>query len=309
MAIRLAIGAALLTAGYFGWILLWIAISHARFRAFHRRAGTRCPALGPRGWVRFYRRTVASILRLTAWWALAPSGRPLPALAPGAAVEVGEIVLCVHGFHTDGSCLWGLRRCLARRGRVSFAVDLGLPYRRAEVYAAALRRDLGALVAAFPAARIDVVAHSMGGLMLRHALGEAPALAPRLRRVVTLGTPHHGTALLGWFRHGPVYRTMGRDSEYLRGLPVLAALAPGAEVTTIASAHDLLVYPVECAHLEGARQVTLEGIGHLGLLTDRAIQERVADLLDGGAPDSARGAGEAEDRAAEQQRAQESERQ
>ncbi|MBZ0089858.1 MAG: hypothetical protein K8H90_05710, partial [Thermoanaerobaculia bacterium] len=116
------------------------------------------------------------------------------------------------------------------------------------------------------------------------------------------------TALLGWFRHGPVYRTMGRDSEYLRGLPALAALAPGAEVTTIASAHDLLVYPVACAHLEGARQITLVGIGHLGLLTDRAIQQRVADLLEGGEPDSARGAGEAEDRATEQQRAQESER-
>lgn len=281
MATRLAIGAALLGAAYFGWILIWIAASHLRWRRFHRREGRAIPPLGRLGWARFYLRTIATVLRLSAWWALAPSGRPLPRLRRGEVPAVDAIVLCIHGFQMDGSCFWGLRRRLARRGRLSFAVDLGLPYRRPEVYAAALRRDLGALEAAFPGARLDVVAHSMGGLVLRHALSDSPALARRVRRVVTLGTPHQGTALLGWFRYGPVWRMMGRGSEYLRLLPTIAAAASAAEVTTIASAHDLIVYPSECAHLEGARQLDLDRVGHLGLLVDGAVLELVAGLLDG----------------------------
>lgn len=306
MASRLVIGTLVLGTAYFAWILFWIALTQARFFAFHRRAGSRPPPLGAAGWARFYGTTLVSILRLSLWWAFAPSGRPLPAVDRNAAPALREVVLCIHGFHMDESCFWGMRRRLARRGRVSVAADLGLPYRRAEVYAAALRRDLGAVAAAFPAARIDVVAHSMGGLVLRQVLGESPALAARLRRVVTLATPHHGTALLGWFRHGPVFRMMSRESEYVRGLPRLADSVPAAEVTTVASAHDLLVYPVECAHLEGARRIDLERVGHLGLLTDRAVHERVACLLGGG---SARGAREAGDGAAEQQGAEQGERQ
>jgi len=306
MTAKLLLGAALLGGAYFGWILTWIAATHLRWRGFHRRENRPVPPLGFLRWVRFYLRTVASVLRLSAWWALAPAGRPLPRRLPGAAAEVEAIVLCVHGFHLDGSCFWGLRRRLARRGRLSFAVDLGVPYRRPEVYAAALRRDLGALEAAFPGACFDVVAHSMGGLVLRHALADSPALARRVRRVVTLGTPHQGTALLGWIRHGPVWRMMGRGSDYLRRLPTIAAAAPAAELTTIASAHDLIVYPSECVHLAGARRVDLEGVGHLGLLTEAAVQERVAWLLDGL---SAGGAGEAQDGAAEQQDAEQGERQ
>ena len=276
-------------------------MTQARFFAWHRRNGSHILPLGRLGWAAFYLRTIASILRLSGWWALTPSGRPPPRLAPGAESDLDEIVVCIHGFHMDESCFWGLRKGLARRGRTSFAVDLGLPYRKPEVYARALHRDLATLAAAFPAARIDVVAHSMGGLVLRHVLGEAPALAARIDRIVTLGTPHHGTALLGWFRHGQVYRMMSRDSEYLKKLPPLAESAPGARVTTLASAHDLLVYPVECAHLEHARRITIEAVGHLGLLTDAGVHARVAELL--GAP-SALGAGEAGDGGPEQQHSQ-----
>lgn len=301
MESRLALGAFLLVAAYFGYVLLWIAVTQARFFAWHRRNGSHILPLGGLGWASFYLRTVASILRLSWWWAVTPSGRPLPKSVRAGEPGPDAVVLCIHGFHMDESCFWGLRKRLARQGRTSFAVDLGLPYRKPEVYARALHRDLATVAAAFPAARIDVVAHSMGGLVLRHVLGEAPALAARIDRIVTLGTPHHGTALLGWFRHGQIYRMMSRESEYLKRLPPLADSAPGARVTTLASAHDLLVYPVECAHLEHARRITIEAIGHLGLLTDAGVHARVAELL--GAP-SAPGAGEAGHGGPEQEHAQ-----
>lgn len=55
-----------------------------------------------------------------------------------------------------------------------------------DVLGAALARRL----AADPAPRISMVAHSLGGLVARAALAAAP---PRVARVVTVGTPHGGS--------------------------------------------------------------------------------------------------------------------
>jgi len=41
---------------------------------------------------------------------------------------------------------------------------------------------------------VTVIAHSLGGLVARHAL-QADDLAPRVRDLITLATPHHGTVL------------------------------------------------------------------------------------------------------------------
>lgn len=266
----------LAAAGWPATVLLWTALAHARFHSFHRREGLTYPRLGLPGWVRFYLRTVVSVTPVWAWWLRSAAGG---AAGSGEGPPPGDPVLCVHGFHLGESSMWGLRRALERRGRRTAGVFLGRPYRQPDVYARVLERRLRELLEAAPEARLDIVAHSMGGLVLRQVLAEAPELARRVRRVVTLGTPHHGTGLLRRLRFGPVYRMMGRGVPYLEELPTCADSAPEAEVTTIASRHDLVVYPVETAHLEGAEQITLEGIGHLGLLTEREVYDLVARRL------------------------------
>jgi pimeloyl-ACP methyl ester carboxylesterase len=259
-----------------GWPLSWIAFTHRRYVNFHRREGRSYPPLGVAGWTVFYLRTLGSILRLAAWMVRAWG-------AEGLRVPAGELsggpVLCVHGFHMTATSTWGHRRTLEARGRPTRAVFLGLPYRNQEVYGRSLRRVLRALREERPGEPVDVVAHSMGGLILRLVLAREPELAAGVRRIVTLGTPHHGTALLRWFRSGPVYRMMSRESKFLRELPDFAHSTPQAEVLTVATAHDLVVYPVETAYLPGAHQVTLEGIGHVGMLTEREVRDRVADWL------------------------------
>ena len=176
--------------------------------------------------------------------------------------------------------MWGIRRTLEKHGRATQAVTLGLPYRSADVYARSLARALRSLLAAAPGEQIDIVAHSMGGVVLRLVLARSPELATRIGRVVTLASPHDGTGVLQWIRFGPVYRMMGRGSAFLRTLPTFEQSAPAVRVTTIASRHDLIVYPVATAHLPGTRQVTVEGLGHLGMLTDASLREHVAEILD-----------------------------
>ena len=49
-------------------------------------------------------------------------------------------------------------------------------------------------IAALPHERVDIIAHSLGGLDARYALAKL-GLATKVRALVTIGTPHHGTPL------------------------------------------------------------------------------------------------------------------
>jgi triacylglycerol lipase len=51
--------------------------------------------------------------------------------------------------------------------------------------------------------RVDIIAHSLGGLDARYALAKL-GLANKVRALVTVGTPHHGTPLVQLFTSGPI---------------------------------------------------------------------------------------------------------
>jgi triacylglycerol lipase len=55
-------------------------------------------------------------------------------------------------------------------------------------------RVLADAIAALPHERVDLIAHSLGGLDARYALAKL-GLASRVRALVTIGTPHRGTPL------------------------------------------------------------------------------------------------------------------
>ena len=259
-----------------GWILFWTAFTHFRWARFYRLANEEPPSLHDHGWPRFYLRTMKAALVLIGWGFLHMFRN---GLRHPSGPRTGPPVLCVHGFHMTGSSMWGLRRALEERGRPTRAVFLGEPYRRAEVYAESLALAMRELQLQFRGEGLDVVAHSMGGLITRKVLSENPELAVDVQRIVTLGSPHHGTGLLSWIRFGPVYEMMSLASEFIRDLPDFQASTPGAAVTTVATEQDLIVYPVTTCFLKGARAITLNGLGHLGLLTDPEVLEVVIEAL------------------------------
>ena len=259
-----------------GSILFWTGFTHFRWHRFYQDSGREPPPLSRGGWPHFYLRTLRAALEIT-WWTLAHIFQNRLRLPAGK--DTGPPVLCVHGFHMTGACMWGIRRRLEAHGRPTRAVFLGEPYRGADVYAAALSRAMRELVARSEDGRFDVVAHSMGGLITRKVLADVPQLAEHTRCVVTLGSPHHGTGLLSWIRFGPVYRMMSLESEFIRNLPSLRESAPNAEVTTVATKQDLVVYPTDTCFLPGARQITLNGLGHIGLLTEPEALGIVVDAL------------------------------
>lgn len=269
-------GLAVAASGLFGWI----SASWARAAVFHRH--TRREVIDGPGWwarVKAWGREARAMLTVAAWKAEAG-----PALLEPAEV-FGDPVLCVHGFTQDGTNFAALRNALWARGRPSAAVSLGLPGRHPRRYVPKLVRALEDLVARYPDLGVDIVAHSMGGVLLRQTLGDRPDLAAHVSTVVTLGSPHHGTqGARGFVRYMPEGGGLHPLSPWLNSLPTFSEAAPNARSVTIAGTADYVVYPIEVCHLEGSASLDLEGIGHAGLLADPRAIQAVLDVLDGVLP-------------------------
>lgn len=255
-------------------ITLWIVTSHLIFARYHRRRGRVLRPLGVAGILGYYRRLLIATLIVT-WWTARFAGRG--GLRRPAGEATGPPVLCVHGFFRNASCMWGIQRTLAGRGRPTLAVSMGLPFRPMERYAPPLAAALRELIDEFPGQRIDVVAHSMGGVVLRLVLAERPDLAAAVGRIVTLGSPHRGTVVA----RGPAPEVLKlkRGSPFLERLPGFRESTPGAGVMTVAAERDFIVYPKSTSHLPGARAVELAHANHQSLLTEPSIQRLVADLF------------------------------
>jgi pimeloyl-ACP methyl ester carboxylesterase len=146
--------------------------------------------------------------------------------------------------------------------------------------AALLRKRLTALRAANPGIPVDVIAHSMGGLVARAAVATAPDLGVAM--VITLGTPHQGAdlataaavtslsssgrAVLGVSRAAGVdagavaVTEMAEHSPFLRDLD-RRRWPPSTRVVSIAARGDVVVPNIR-SRLAGADNtvVALDGL-------------------------------------------------
>jgi len=93
--------------------------------------------------------------------------------------------------------------------------------------------------------RVALVGYSMGGLAARWAAGPGGA-APRLRAIVTIGSPHHGTPIAATCEE-PACLEMRAGSAFLAGLDRAGESVP---VLSIAGVTDR-VAPPETARLDG----------------------------------------------------------
>lgn len=184
-------------------------------------------------------------------------------------------VVFVHGYFCN-SGLWYLHHeALEARGYACSAPDLEPPWGSIDLFACQLREHLEALRRETPEAPIVVIAHSMGGLVARKAfVGDEPTTVAKL---VTLGTPHHGTKLAAWGL-GQCARQMQPDGAWIKALN--EAERPRIPITSIWSRHDNFMAPVETPELAGSRTVCIEGIGHLSLALSIGVSQLLVDEVE-----------------------------
>ena len=183
-------------------------------------------------------------------------------------------VLLLHGYGCN-SGYWAHLVLLLDAARISHATldlepltgDIDGFATRIEEGAAQLRRQTGA-------EQIVVVGHSMGGLAARAWLRSHGSA--HVARVITLGTPHHGTCLAA-FGIGINARQMRRAGlagpacAWLSELAEHEDAATRALITSIYTHHDNIVAPQTSGHLEGARNLEVGGVGHVALGRNRRV--------------------------------------
>jgi triacylglycerol lipase len=101
--------------------------------------------------------------------------------------------------------------------------------------------------------------------------------ARRVDRLVTLGTPHHGTHA-ATFVPSALVRQLLPESPFLRHLNAQPA-PEGVEVTSIVAGRDLLIQPVASARCPFGESVEFEDLGHVELLFRPEVFAEIAARL------------------------------
>lgn len=198
-----------------------------------------------------------------------------------ATDSLGVPVLLVPGWSDGESELRQLRDRFVAAGWDSSRVavlEFRDPVGSNREHAREIALAAAALRVATGASRIDVVAHSMGGLALRYHLRHRTSPDADVRRVVFLATPHFGTysSLVAW---GDGAREMYPGSDFLMSLMDGRPVPHGIEALTIRTPLDLHVLPRESAAIPGIRDIQVCCPTHAGLLDDPEVFELIAAFL------------------------------
>ena len=146
------------------------------------------------------------------------------------------------------------------------------------------------LITSIVDSEVHVVAHSLGGLLVRHLLARCPDDING--RVVTLGTPHQGSQVAEKLSHSKLGSLLlGKSAEILLGkLPatehrqqfgVLAGSKPlgiGMLLGNLEKPHDGTVMLSESS-LEGMSDYRVMTTNHMGMLFSRQVAGEVIRFL------------------------------
>lgn len=197
-------------------------------------------------------------------------------------------VVFIHGFVCNRALWTPLMQRLQREGVPYVAVSLEPVFGSIDRYAPIIEAAVGQLEAGTGVAPV-LVCHSMGGLAARawlRANGQAGGSDERVHRVITIGSPHHGTWLARW-GHSSNTRQMRRGNDWLTSLAANESASRYARFTCFYGHCDNIVFPASTALLPGAAVRHLSGIAHVHMTFHDEVFKEVLRWVGKAAPSGA----------------------
>lgn len=186
-------------------------------------------------------------------------------------------VLLVHGIWDTGTRFRWMMPHLERGGFKVHSLNLVPNDGRAELSELARQLD-GYVRATFAAGEsIDLVAFSMGGLVSRYYIQRLGGIQ-RVRKFVTIGTPHRGTwtaFLLG----NAGARNMRPKSTFLEDLNRDIELLEGVSFVSIWTPLDLMILPADSSQVPVGRSIPVRTLAHPLLVRDRRVLQLLVGIL------------------------------
>lgn len=190
-------------------------------------------------------------------------------------------ILLIHGVLCNAGVWYPFKRWLERRGiHPVYALSYGPPLASIDLFADQVAEKVDAILSVTGARKIAVIAHSMGGLVMRAYLKKHGGL--KIARLVTVGTPHEGS-VHAWLVTGQSVAQMRPRNAWLSelGVPAGEHLPP---IVSLWSWHDSMVAPQTSSQVPFGDNIVVSGVGHNALLRDHQVFERLAAEIEKSRP-------------------------
>ncbi len=186
-------------------------------------------------------------------------------------------LLLIHGYLHNSGVFIPLKSRF-KRDKITniFSISLKPKFASIKEHAQRVKEKVEEIISLTGCEKIDIVTHSMGGLVAIYYIKELDGHA-RVNRCITMACPHRGTgfAKIALGKNG---KEMRPGSELLLGLE-----EKGRElnrlVVSIWSDFDNMIIPSDNAVLDGAKNIKIENLGHVAFLFSPRVYKIIKENL------------------------------
>jgi triacylglycerol lipase len=206
---------------------------------------------------------------------------------PKPEVDRREAVVLIHGLIRRSYNMYPMARFLCDKGFTAYVYDYKTSIKTMAGHGDDLRDYLRKVIAENPDMPINIVTHSMGGILIRYALGENngnPALdVSRIKRVVMLAPPHGGSKIARRFvKYAPIigkwFKTLPELSDAPDSIIHSVPLIEGPEIGIVGAKYDQEV-AMKDTYLEGMKEHFIIKAEHSFMVYMKSVQEAVLRFL------------------------------